>query len=257
MGFELKKISEFEFLANSDLLSAGYLHGFGYGLHGENGQRDKTAARVAELLGLSKIFYFKQIHSDRVVDLSEGQAALDDFAKRHPANDISCLPEGDGWIITTRLAAYGLERYAFGVFSADCTTLLIKAGELVALLHAGWRGLANGIIKKALKIILEKNPSSKPPLVLLGSCAGPEKYEVGDDVLEAIGNESVYKEIAGKPSKYLLDMPAIVRKQIEVVCGKGGFIFDSVGLCTISDPRLYSARRQGMDTGRNITFWVV
>lgn len=74
------------------------------------------------------------------------------------------------------------EKKVCTVLTADCLPILVcnKQGTQVAAIHAGWRGLSNGIIENTLKHFTD-NP--KDILVYLGPAIGPESFEVGEEVL--------------------------------------------------------------------------
>tara|TARA_R110000868_G_scaffold6389_3_gene36459 strand:+ start:507 stop:1196 length:690 start_codon:yes stop_codon:yes gene_type:complete len=86
------------------------------------------------------------------------------------------------------------------VLTADCLPLLIcdRQGSTVAAIHAGWRGLAAGIIENTIKA-LKLNPEDV--LVWLGPAIGPDKFEVGDDVYHAFTDHDPDSISAFKPSK--------------------------------------------------------
>lgn len=74
------------------------------------------------------------------------------------------------------------------VMTADCLPVLIcnKQGTHVAAIHAGWRGLAAGIIEKTIEQLQQ---ATEDLLVWLGPAIGPDKFEVGKDVYEAFTNQ--------------------------------------------------------------------
>ncbi len=138
------------------------------------------------------------------------------------------------------------------VMTADCLPILIcnKQGTLVSAIHAGWRGLANGVLLKTLEQLPAKQQDL---LVWLGPGIGKEAFEVGEDVRNAFlsQNTALPEHFADfKPGKYLCDMDAIARFQLSqknIHTSYGG------GYCTYTDrDRFYSYRRDG-DTGRMAT----
>ncbi len=138
--------------------------------------------------------------------------------------------------------------------TADCLPVLITntQGTQVAAVHAGWRGLAGGIVENALEKF------SDDVMLWLGPTIGPQAFEVGEDVLQAFldydakaGEAFVAGEQKGK---WWANMTMLTRLRME----KLGIeqVFDS-GLCTYQDPQhFYSYRRDGV-TGRQATFiWI-
>ena len=86
------------------------------------------------------------------------------------------------------------------VMTADCLPVLMcsSIGDKVAALHAGWRGLAAGIIEKGVKAMAVE---SVHILVWLGPAIGPENYEVGSDVFQAFTNRNPLANVAFTPSR--------------------------------------------------------
>jgi polyphenol oxidase len=136
------------------------------------------------------------------------------------------------------------------VMTADCLPLLLcdRAGTRVAAVHAGWRGLANGVVEAAVARF------SIPPgdiLCWLGPAIGPNAFEIGAEVRArflALGGE--HAEAAFRPSrsgKWLANLYVLASERLRALGVEqiwGG------GLCTYSDPtRFFSYRRDGV-TGR-------
>jgi YfiH family protein len=143
------------------------------------------------------------------------------------------------------------------VMTADCLPLLLcdRAGTQVAGVHAGWRGLADGVIEATVARL-----TVEPEQILcwLGPAIGPEAFEVGPEVrslfLEGGGEdiEAAFRRSTG--GKWLADIYALAKarlRSVGVVKVWGG------GLCTYSDSaRFFSYRRDGV-TGRMASLiWV-
>ncbi|KIP77703.1 polyphenol oxidase [Vibrio harveyi] len=138
--------------------------------------------------------------------------------------------------------------------TADCLPVLLTnmQGTQVAAVHAGWRGLANGIIENALELF------SGEAMAWLGPAIGPKAFEVGEDVLQAFMDFDSQAHQAFTPrdveGKWLADMSKLATQRLN----KLGVtqVFDS-GLCTFQDKDdFYSYRRDGV-TGRQATFiWI-
>lgn len=144
------------------------------------------------------------------------------------------------------------------VMTADCLPLLVvnSQGDEVAAIHAGWRGLADGIIGETLKALRSKPEELH---VYLGPAIGPTAFEVGEDVIEefrrAGHNVLACFKPTSKPGKFLADLYEIAKIQLQyanVTHISGG------EFCTYSDPeRFYSYRRDGK-TGRMVSLiWIV
>jgi YfiH family protein len=138
--------------------------------------------------------------------------------------------------------------------TADCLPVLLTntQGTQVAAVHAGWRGLANGIVENALQLF------SGEVMAWLGPAIGPQAFEVGEDVLQAFVDFDSQAHQAFTPrdveGKWLADMSKLATQRLN----KLGItqVFDS-GLCTFQDKEdFYSYRRDGV-TGRQATFiWI-
>jgi hypothetical protein len=134
------------------------------------------------------------------------------------------------------------------VLTADCLPVLFtdKHARQVAVAHAGWRGLACGVLESTLGA-MDARPGDI--MAWLGPGIGPDRYEVGDDVHNAFISKSPIAERAFKKSGerwlanlYLLARQRLYEAGVENVYG-GGY-------CTFSDSgRFFSYRRDGV-TGR-------
>jgi YfiH family protein len=136
------------------------------------------------------------------------------------------------------------------VATADCLPILIcnQSGTYVAAIHAGWRGLANGIIANTLKTL------AQPPnelLIWLGPAIGPKKFEVGNDVYEAFTHfdaESARAFIPYKKGKWLADLYALAKIQL---ASHGASKIYGGNFCTFTQSELFfSYRRDKSPTGR-------
>ncbi len=139
------------------------------------------------------------------------------------------------------------------VLTADCLPVLfcIRSGTRVAAAHAGWRGLAQGVLQATVRQLKE---APGEIMAWLGPAIGPEAYQVGEDVRQAFGEEyGVYFKKDG--TRWLLDLYGVARlilTQAGITSVYGGHF------CTYSDSkRFYSFRRDGV-TGRMATvIWLL
>lgn len=144
------------------------------------------------------------------------------------------------------------------IMTADCLPVLFcdKAGKQIAAAHAGWRGLAAGVLENTLKNF--NVASSEEILVWLGPAIGPDKFEVGDEVRDAFINDLPQAKVAFKTSRdghwfadlYLLARQRLAEQGINNVYG-GNF-------CTYTEiDRFYSFRHNKI-TGRMASLiWLV
>jgi YfiH family protein len=135
------------------------------------------------------------------------------------------------------------------VMVADCLPILFadRTGSAVAAAHAGWRGLAGGVIENTVRAL------DRPPQNLfayLGPAIGPSAFEVGNDVRDAFIAANRAADHAfrpHKPGKWLADLFVLARQRLAkagVVNVYGG------GLCTYSSPARFFSHRRDKVSGR-------
>jgi YfiH family protein len=138
---------------------------------------------------------------------------------------------------------------ASAVLTADCLPALFcdRAGTRVAAAHAGWRGLAGGVLEATLDALALK---PEEVLVWLGPAIGPAAFEVGPEVREAFLASHPAADQAFQPSanvgKFIADIYQLARIRL---AARGVQAVYGGGFCTVSDPRFYSYRRASR-TGR-------
>lgn len=135
------------------------------------------------------------------------------------------------------------------VLTADCLPLLLAArdGSRVAAVHAGWRGLAAGVIEAALG---RWGAPAAQTVAWLGPAIGPRAFEVGEEVRGAFvdHNPSAARAfVPGRPGHWYADLYALARQRLHA-CGVaqvwGG------NRCTASDAELFYSYRRDGETGR-------
>jgi len=134
------------------------------------------------------------------------------------------------------------------VLTADCMPVLLtdRKGSAVGIAHAGWRGLAAGVIEAAVRAIAAR-PGDL--IAYLGPGIGPGRYEVGDDVRRTFveRDAAAARAFAAKGGgKYLADLYALARMRLAAA---GIAEVHGGGFCTASDERFFSFRRD-RTTGR-------
>jgi len=146
------------------------------------------------------------------------------------------------------------------VLTADCLPVLFAAsdGSEVAAAHAGWRGLAGGVLEQVLKHFQPLAPVQEAPaainieanevLAWLGPCIGPTAFEVGPEVRAVFLSTDAGADrcFAAQPGgKFLADLPALARRRLAAlgvtrVYGNDG----SLPWCTVSQPARYHSYRR-------------
>ncbi len=184
--------------------------------------------------------FMRQVHGTRVLRLGAAHAL--------PGAPIE---EADACITTEP----GL---ACTVQVADCLPVLFAApeGGAVGAAHAGWRGLAGGVLEATLAALCDAAGCAPADVrAWLGPCIGPDQFEVGADVWQAFEALPPAAEVRPgarfKPGrhagKWLADLPGLARDRLQTA----GVVYVAGGTwCTVTEPsRFFSFRRDGT-TGR-------
>ncbi|MEO8278803.1 MAG: peptidoglycan editing factor PgeF [Ideonella sp.] len=207
-----------------------------------------AVARNEQLLRASmaaRPVWLEQVHGARVVRLQASDA--DPAAIVHRADaSVSNTP--------------GL---ACMVQVADCLPVLFSAaGRAVAAAHAGWRGLAAGVLEATLANVCDAADCGVNEVeAWLGACIGPGQFEVGPDVLDAFdvrgatGSSRFVERGPAHPGKWLADLAGLAEDRLRAA---GASRIQAVKLCTVDHPsRFFSYRRDGV-TGRMAAgIWLV
>lgn len=192
----------------------------------------ENRARVDRALGAKAIF-LRQVHGSEVVLLNAAHA--DAGAEPPPA---------DASVSTTPGLAVAIQ-------VADCLPVLFAAPGGVAGAHAGWRGLAGGVLENTV-VALCQAAGCRPAEVQawLGACIGPEAFEVGPEVLEAFGVAPLpvsseffrFRPNAEAQPRWRADLAGLARSRL-LALGLDGV--SGGGWCTVSDAsRFFSYRRE-------------
>jgi YfiH family protein len=172
---------------------------------------------VAAGIARSDLAWGRQIHGIEVLAL------------REPPREDDRTEDADG-------QATRLERVAPTVFVADCLPVALSTGDGVAMLHAGWRGLAAGILERGVAML--RGLGARGDLhVAIGPGAGACCYEAGAEVHAAVGHS-----VAA-----IVDLKAAAADRLRAL---GARSVEDAGICTICDERYFSHRRAGGVTGR-------
>lgn len=139
--------------------------------------------------------------------------------------------------------------FVCAVLTADCLPVLIcdMEGSVVAAVHAGWRGLAAGVLESSVRRL---GVPGRSLLAWLGPAIGPQAFEVGDEVRAVFVAQDATSAVAFAPrreGKWLCDLYALARQRLRKMGVEQLYGGDE---CTLNDPqRFFSFRRDGM-TGR-------
>lgn len=201
---------------------------------------EQLQVRFYRAVGVPALLTPQQTHSDSFIDLRP-KGSLERLRERS-ASLLFC-EESDGVIGMTSLSESDAT-LAIGVTTADCVPVIVRSSQGWGVIHAGWRGLANGIIGKVVSAL------GDPREAVIFPSAGPGRYEVGCEVVDAIGPTAAH--LPTGPDKSLLDTAETARNQLARYLKRDAV--DSSGICTIADERFHSYRREGDSAGRSLTF---
>jgi len=151
-------------------------------------------------------------------------------------------------------AVTAISGVVLAVLTADCLPVAFVAadGSELGLAHAGWRGLASGVLEETINAM--HAPASQL-LVWLGPAAGPKQYEVGADVWAAFVETDSTARVAFMPSRpdhWYMDIYTLARQRLRA-CGVLAHHIFGGQLCTISQPYLFYSHRRDQRTGRMAT----
>lgn len=195
----------------------------------------RNRALLQSTIGAHPVF-LDQVHGARVVRLFESDAAPD--ASVHTA-DASVTTE-PGVACTVQVA--------------DCLPVLFATSNAhaVGAAHAGWRGLAHGVLEATLNAVCELAQCAPAEVqVWLGACIGPRRFEVGADVLAAFGASTTAADnarfVRHAPDKWLANLPQLARERLRVA---GVQAVSGGDWCTVEDSSRFFSFRRDRVTGR-------
>jgi polyphenol oxidase len=188
----------------------------------------------------------------------------------HSTKIIEITSQSTKKFVNEKLKADGIftndRNVPIAVVTADCVPVLFadKSKKIVMAVHAGWRGLAAGILKNAVKICQESGAGLGEILVGIGPAISKEVYEVGHDVVGAINSKELgltdeQLEICiekGRKDHFQLDLQAVSIFTI-FNCGIETQNIGVIKSCTYKERNLWASyRRDGDACGRNWS-WIV
>jgi YfiH family protein len=200
--------------------------------------------------------WLRQVHGTEAVNLDalaldelapDGLAmdrlALEELARDEPARALPPAADAAYTRSAKRICA---------ILTADCMPILLAAdtGDLVVAVHAGWRGLAAGILAATVRSV---GVAPQTLIAWIGPCIGPEHFEVGTDVRDALCGPGAAALAAFRPNargRYLADLPLLARQQLADI---GVNRIYGGTECTFGDPERYFSHRRDGQTGRQAT----
>lgn len=188
----------------------------------------------------SEPLWLRQVHGADVVDadapVSEAEPAADASVTQTPGRVLA-------------------------IMVADCLPVFMtnSEGTVIGAAHAGWRGLAGGVLENTLDQLKQKAPSAKGWRAWVGPGIGPKHFEVGEDVRQAfsgLGKDALdcFTPHPVNNGKWLADLPELALLRLRLAG-----VDDAVacGLCTVSDAqRFFSYRRDGTTGRMGLLAWI-
>lgn len=170
----------------------------------------------------------------------------------HGVDVVRCETGSNGDEATADASVTSTPGVVLTILTADCLPVVIAAedGCEVAAAHAGWRGLAAGVLEATVAAM--RTPPDRV-LAWLGPAAGPHAYEVGEEVFRAfVGHDpaSIAAFVATRPGHWRVDLYALARMRLAqagVTRVHGG------DRCTMSEPQHFFSHRRDARTGRMAT----
>ncbi len=176
----------------------------------------------------------KQIHSDLALPAQPGHCG-----------------EGDA-LFTTE------PDLALSVITADCVPVLLAGKHWLAAVHAGWRGLASGVLARTLEHATEDTADLT---AWIGPAIGPCCYEVSPEVADEVahtsragGSDNEPVVVPGKAERPHLDLHAAARNQLRALGLDAARVHSGPDCTRCRDDVLWSYRREGKRAGRNMAF---
>lgn len=138
------------------------------------------------------------------------------------------------------------------ILTADCLPVVFASvdGNEVGAAHAGWRGLASGVLENTVAAM---DTDASRIIAWLGPAAGPQAYEIGQEVFDAFVSHdprTASAFVATRPGHWKVDLYALARLRL---ANAGVMQVFGGGLCTISDPQRFYSHRRDARSGRMAT----
>lgn len=189
--------------------------------------------------------WLNQVHGTQVIDAD---------ASKESKDACSDVPSADASVTTT-------PGRVLAIMTADCLPVLLASrdGKVVGVAHAGWRGLAAGVIEQTVALMRTKqrNQAQSEILAYLGPAIGPHAFEVGSEVRDIFmaqnpASAACFEQLQEK-GKYLADIYGLACLRLNAL---GIEHIEGGGECTLQNPDYFSYRRD-QQTGRMGSFiWI-
>lgn len=171
--------------------------------------------------------------------------------QRHGAGVVTVTRPGEHAGAPADAAVTTVADAPIAVHTADCAPVLLTGDGTVGVVHAGWRGLHDGVLEAAIEAMAELG--GRPSTARLGPCIRARCYEFGETDLARMtaryGPAVASTTAVGTPA---LDLAAAVR----IGCERAGVEFDDSGVCTACSDRHWSHRARGDRARQALVAWL-
>lgn len=232
------------------------LDGLNLGAHvGDEPARVQSHRDALEQAIGAKPLWLNQVHGAALLRVDDAQLSM----RQDPSETLSTdLPAVDA-LITNQSGQ------AACIMAADCLPVLAATadGQWVGAAHAGWRGLAAGVLENlmsGLQVAMTEaqaagGPSDSSIMVWLGPCIGPQAFEVGAEVLEAFGLQAAdaLVQASHRPQHFYLDLAGLAARRLQHWARQHDITLDlrtEDQACTWSDPQQFYSHRRAAPCGR-------
>jgi YfiH family protein len=230
--------------------------GLNLGAHvGDEPSRVQHHRQALEQAIEAKPIWLNQVHGAEVLRVDGNHPSMRQGAQSMLSSD---LPAVDG-LITNQPGQ------AACIMAADCLPVLAATadGQWVGAAHAGWRGLASGVLENLLSSLQGAMTEAQAAdeaerqsiMVWLGPCIGPQAFEVGAEVLQAFGLQAfdALVQPSPRPQHFYLDLAGLAARRLSHWAQQHGIHLDLRTkdlACTWSDPHRYYSHRRAAPCGR-------
>jgi len=186
---------------------------------------------VSETLSVSRLAVVNQVHGGEVLTVDEGKGPFS--------------PLGDADALVTDVVGVTL-----AVRVADCVPVLLASedGLVIGAVHSGWRGTAQGVVRRAVRAVRARSGDERGGGAAVGPYVSAPMYEVSDEVVQRIEASGVVRErfAERRAGSWFVDLGMAVAAQLEEVSVAR---VDVLGACTAGSG-FFSFRHDGPGTGR-------
>jgi polyphenol oxidase len=207
-----------------------------YSAHGDAPDAvEKNRAQLVQIFALPNLpHWLKQVHGVEVLRFDRAPKNTGDFLQDEPTADASVTSQ---------------KKCVLSILTADCMPVLFcnADGSEVAGAHAGWRGLADGVLENTVRAM-----ASRPSALMawLGPAAGPLAYEIGVDVRDAFLQHDKNSDKAFTPTRenhWHVDLYALARMRLQSVGVERIYGGEH---CTITEKAYFFSHRRDKRSGR-------